>query len=289
MFKVLPKSPLARWVSLLTLLLLVTLVVAPRLLNTDKPATWTPVAVDSPTAIGSSAQGVPDEVAPVAPAPVVPAPETSTPTGDYVTVAPGKAQKLYKPTAAGVIAYCPLDGLQRPVCAYGELTSTLRQQAKAAGREDITVNPPGWPSKNKEVTILALPTSTVAGSKNYKGWLFNRSHLIADSLGGDAVNQNLVTGTRTQNVGSAQTQGQYSGGMAYTEGVARQYLDSQDGNACPLYYAATPVYTDNELIPRTVTVDMVSCDGSINTRATVSNTANGFTINYATGAFAPVN
>lgn len=36
---------------------------------------------------------------------------------------------------------------------------------------------------------------------SYVGDFWNRSHLIADSLGGDALRVNAVTGTRTQNVG----------------------------------------------------------------------------------------
>ena len=93
---------------------------------------------------------------------------------------------------------------------------------------------------------------------------------------------NMVTGTRTQNVGSVNN----SGGMAYTETIARDYLDGaqgQDANACPLYYVATANYSGNELLPRTVTVDIQSCDKSIDQRVVVDNTANGFDIDYLTG------
>ena len=103
--------------------------------------------------------------------------------------------------------------------------------------------------------------------------------MIADSLGGDPVKENLVTGTRTQNVGISSA---HNGGMAYSETKARSYLDNQAHAPCPLYYAVTPNYTGNELIPRTVTVDMESCDKSISEHITVPNTANGYTIDYNT-------
>lgn len=140
----------------------------------------------------------------------------------------------------GVISYCPLDELDRATCAFGELTPALRAEAQARGRQDITVDPAGWPSgpaANREVTISAL--DDVSGSESYSGWFWNRSHLIADSLGADAVAENLVTGTRTQNVGSTQSSGQYAGGMAFTELIARDYLDSADASGCALYYPPT--------------------------------------------------
>lgn len=196
----------------------------------------------------------------------------------------GEAVRAFE-TEPGTISYCPLDQLNRPVCAYGELTSAMRAAEEQTERETITVDPAGWPGVNHKTTIPAVPG--IDGSKAYSGWFWNRSHLIADSLGGEAIAQNLITGTRTQNVGSTQTDGQYAGGMAYSEKIARDYLDTADGDACPLYYAVTPQYTDAELIPRTVSVDMLSCDGSVNMRIEVFNAAQGYAIDYTTGAFTP--
>jgi len=201
---------------------------------------------------------------------------------DYYEVL-GAAVKEHDP-APGEVSYCPLDDLGRAVCAYGSLTPQLRQEAQDRGRQDINVDPAGWPGSNPQVKIPAL--EGVEGSKAYSGWLWNRSHLLADSLGGGAVLENLVTGTRTQNVGSAQTGGQYSGGMAFTELLARQYLDDPANAECPLYYAAAPVYTGDELVPRSVLVDVASCDGSLDLRVEVSNTAAGFAIDYADGSHA---
>ncbi|MBP2437863.1 DNA/RNA non-specific endonuclease, partial [Microbacterium amylolyticum] len=199
--------------------------------------------------------------------------------GDYYTV-DGAAEVLYA-AEPGDVAYCPVDQLDRATCAYGVLTSELRQAAADRGREDITVDPAGWPAENGEVTIPAR--ADVDGSTAYSGWLWNRSHLLADSLGGAASRENLVTGTRTQNVGSTRADGVYAGGMAYTEKIARDYLDTGAGDACPLYYAATPQYHGDELIPRAVHVDVRSCDGEIDMRVNVTNAAAGCSLNYVFG------
>lgn len=210
--------------------------------------------------------------------------DVATPDGDYYSIT-GPAQLEHDPSAPGNVEYCPLDELDRAVCAYGELTSSQRQDAQSRGRQAIDVEPVGW-SNNDEVDIP--PLEGVEGSDGYHGWFWNRSHMLADSLGGDPSAENLITGTRTQNVGSTQTDGEASGGMAYTERIARDYLDTQDGDSCPLYYAAAPRYSGSELVPRTVIVDIQSCDKSIDSRVEVANTANGFQIDYATGEYAPI-
>lgn len=205
----------------------------------------------------------------------------ATEQNDYYAVL-GDAHREYQPTMPGQVEYCELDNLNRPACAYGEITKSLYEDEKAQERENINVDPTGWPGNNQKVTIPAI---NHPGSKDYNGWFWNRSHLIADSLGGAATKENLITGTRTQNVGSTQVNGQYSGGMAYTERLTREYLTSQLDDSCPVYYAAKPVYQDDELIPRSVIVDIQSCDKSLNSRVEVSNTANNYVIDYQTGSF----
>lgn len=181
----------------------------------------------------------------------------------------------------GQIDYCPLDDLKRPVCAYGILTQDLREEAKTRGRQSINVDPVGWP-KNSEVLI---PATDIEGSKDYFGWFWNRSHLMADSLGGDPIKENLVIGTRTQNVGSTMTDGEASGGMAFSERIARNYFNTSESANCPLYYAVSAQYQRQELIPRTTTVEMENCDKSISYLITIPNTANGWTIDYNNGTF----
>lgn len=221
-----------------------------------------PDAPDAASSAESTSTGVPEEV-----------------EDDYFTIT-GTAQREHNP-GKGEVDYCDLDELDRAVCAYGLLTYDTRMDAQRRGRQDISVDPTGWEGNNAETDIPAL--SDVKGSKAYHGWMYNRSHLLADSIGGNPEKVNLVTGTRTQNVGSSAESGEYAGGMAHTEVIARDYLDSKTANDCPLYYAATPNYSGDELLPRTVTVDIQSCDKSIDERVEVSNTAAGHTIDYATG------
>lgn len=196
---------------------------------------------------------------------------------DYYTVI-GTAERDYDPEKPGAVEYCDLDDLDRAVCAYGELTYSLRNDAQRRGRQDINVDSPGM-EYNDKVHIDPLPTEDSNDDNGYNGYFYNRSHLVGDSIGGDPQLENLVTGTRTQNVGSVNN----SGGMAYTEIIARDYLDSKIADDCPLYYSATPQYSGEELLPRTVTVDIQSCDKTIDERVEVSNTAYGYDIDYATG------
>ena len=202
---------------------------------------------------------------------------TADQSSDYYTTI-GPAVRFYG-DAGSTVSTCDLDELERATCAYVELTS--RDKSDSEGR---LPDPAGWPEDNREVDIPAL--DGVEGSKPYHRWMMNRSHLVADSLGGPEAAENLVTGTRTQNVGSHQVDGQYAGGMAYTEKLARDYIDSGKAASCPLYYAATPEYSGDELVPRTVIVDIISCDQSIDQRVEVSNTAAGWEIDYTDGSFA---
>lgn len=204
------------------------------------------------------------------------------PSDDVYYEVLGTAEIGYDATE-GEIDYCPMDDLDRAVCAYGELTYELRAGERGADRESITKDPAGW-GHNEEIKIHSISDEDTS----YSGYMYNRSHLVADSLGGHPDMDNMVTGTRMQNVGFNGSGGIQPGGMAYTESIARDYLDSDAAKECSLYYAATPNYSGDELLPRTVTVDIQSCDKSIDERVEVANTANGFEIDYTDGSFAPV-
>ena len=191
---------------------------------------------------------------------------------DYYTVV-GTAQ--YDPSVApGTESYSPLDGYGRATGVLACITGAQRAEARAADRdsEDISdIEPSGWPQDNQIVTI---PGVTQA---DYRGYFWNRSHLLAFSLGGDPVRENLVTGTRPQNVGQRDNQG----GMAWCENAARDYLDAHPGGW--LYYRAVPAYEGSDPICRGVWVDMRSDDGSIDVRVFVFNATNGYEVDY-TGA-----
>ena len=103
--------------------------------------------------------------------------------------------------------------------------------------------------------------------------MYNRSHLIADSLGGKATKENAITGTRTQNVGEDNR-----GGMAYMETILREFFKHKTD--VTVYYQVKPLYNGNELLPRSVEVNVKASDGSIDQKIIVYNTANGYNIDY---------
>lgn len=171
------------------------------------------------------------------------------------------------------ITYGDLDAEGRATGAAGWITGEMRAAARERGRADAELpDPAGWPKSNHEVEIAG-----VGNHRDYHGWFWNRSHLIADSLGGDPVAENLITGTRTQNVGDNVT----PGGMAYTETLAREWLDAHPEGR--LWYAVVPVYGEGELIPRALVVDIKTDDGEIDQKVLVYNRANGWDIDYTTG------
>ena len=186
----------------------------------------------------------------------------------------GAAVVTHDDANPGTVYYSDLDSLGRATGAWSKITVAQRAAAKARGRETMPdIDPTGWVG-NKEVYI------TLQDGTSYHGYFWNRSHLVADSLGGDAIEKNLVTGTRMQNVGDNSG----TGGMAFCEHVAYDWLETASDDAW-LYYAATPVYEGNDLVCRAIIVDMKSSDGAIDERVIVYNTAKGYTIDYATGSW----
>lgn len=130
---------------------------------------------------------------------------------------------------------------------------------------------------NKEVEV------DLGGKRVYRGWFYNASHLLADSLGGRAFRNNVITGTRMQNVG----RNDRKGGMQYIEEKVRKHiLDNPD---VVVYYQATPVYlTEDNLVPVMVQVKALSSDGVIDETVITYNEIKNFSINYKTGEFSKV-
>lgn len=172
------------------------------------------------------------------------------------------------------VHYEGLDGLGRTGRVAACVTLDMAREGSEREREDMSwIHPSGW-GHNREVDIVMPDGDT------YHGSIFNRSHLLAKSLGGEEVPENMVTGTRTQNVGDNRGQ---DGGMAYAEVIARDWLwDHRDGT---VYYSATPVYEGDELVCRSVIVDVRTSDGSIDQEIEVFNAVGGFEIDYETGRF----
>lgn len=168
------------------------------------------------------------------------------------------------------------DDLDRTTTAYGLVNYKAVMDSKG-WRADFEPNsePSGWykgkESNNKKVSVK-LPTGKI-----YNGYFYNRSHLIADSLGGRSYKYNVVTGTRQQNVGN-----NGNGGMQYIEKKVVDYVEKTKNN---VYYSVEPYYEGNELVPRYVIVNAKSDDGVINEKVKVFNNASGYEINYSNGSF----
>lgn len=165
-----------------------------------------------------------------------------------------------------------IDDEGRVGSACAVLTREVFMAEKSQDRDKISHLIPAGFTGNKKVDLYDPQ------GKVYKtDWFYNRSHLIADSLGGEGSLDNLITGTRPQNSGYSEG----SGGMQYLEMKISKYLESTKG--CPVTYEVTPNYSPGEIVPRTVTVNAASCDNSINETVTVFNDAAGYTIDYTTG------
>lgn len=128
-------------------------------------------------------------------------------------------------------------------------------------------------SNNEEINI------ELSNNKIYHGYFYNKSHTFADSLGGRSCREGNITGTRMQNVGNNDKKG----GMQYIEWKVLNYIKNH--KSVIVYYKVTPNYKDNELIPRTVTVQALSSDNSIDETVVTYNAANGYTINYNDGSY----
>lgn len=169
------------------------------------------------------------------------------------------------------------DELDRTTTAYGLVNYKAVMDSKG-WRADFEPNsePSGWykgkESNNKKVSVK------LSTGKIYNGYFYNRSHLIADSLGGRSYKYNVVTGTRQQNVGN-----NGNGGMQYIEKKVVDYVEKTKNN---VYYSVEPYYEGSELVPRYVIVNAKSDDDIINEKVKVFNNASGYEINYADGSFA---
>lgn len=189
----------------------------------------------------------------------------------------GKAEAISSPELdqeKGDIKYYGLDDMGRSKGFKAFISRDMYLKEKNEKREPITKNPPGWKGNNKEVTILYK-------DKAYHGWFYNRSHLLADSLGGSPDMENMVTGTRMQNVGWNDN----AGGMGYMENKIRKFLAKKENQDCSVYYSAKPDYKGDELVPRTVTLNARSCDREIDEKVVVYNVAPGYIIDYSSGSF----
>lgn len=171
------------------------------------------------------------------------------------------------------VTYSGVDANGRVGRASALISKQMRDEGSERKRNDLP-DPAGYKGNNQRVEIPA-----VDGGKPYRGYFYNRSHMVAKSLGGRDALENLVTGTRMQNVGMNDSSN--PGGMAFTETEARDWLDKNPTGT--IQYVVTNAYVGSEIMPRSTFVDIRSSDGSIDQHVEVFNTAMGYTIDYNTG------
>lgn len=157
--------------------------------------------------------------------------------------------------------YAPLDELNRCGVAYANISpSTMPNEERGSIGH---VRPSGWHTVKFDF-IDGL-------------YCYNRCHLIAHCLAGENDNvQNLITGTRQLNVGSAT-----ENGMLYYEELVAKYVD-RTGNH--VLYRVTPYFTDDNLVTDGVLMEGLSIeDDEIQFCVFVYNVQEGVDIDYATG------
>ncbi len=167
------------------------------------------------------------------------------------------------------------DSLGRSATAKAVLTYSEYKSSQGS-RQGDPLEPPAWPASNPIVAISFSLTG-----RTYHGYLYNRSHSIADSLLGSksyTSAYNFTTGTRPQNVGADQ-----DGGMRYAEEMAEGYWEDHPNTSHTIDYETTPLYEGSEDIPRGSVVDIKSSDGVLNSEIVVINSVEGIKINYNSG------
>ncbi|HDA2324778.1 TPA: DNA/RNA non-specific endonuclease [Staphylococcus aureus] len=127
-----------------------------------------------------------------------------------------------------------------------------------------------------------ISNNKITQLEGYRGYLYNKSHSLAWSLGGDMETHNLTLGTRAQNVGS--NKDSEGGGMGYPETQIRNAL--YDNPKAKIFYEITPVYNGNELVPRGshVRAYSINDDGqTVNLNVWIANKQKGVEVNYKDG------
>jgi DNA-entry nuclease len=200
--------------------------------------------------------------------------ESAGPGGDYFWLnGKAKINPRVMP-AAGHVAFAA-DNRGRSAVARATLTYAMFAASKGS-RQGSPLDPPSWPTNEHAAITYQLTGRT------YHGYFYNRSHSVSDALAGVqsyTSPYNFTTGTRPQNVGADQ-----NGGMRAAEEMAEGYWKAHPGSKATISYQTTPLYSGAETMPRGSVVDERSSDGAINAEIVVVNDAEGYRINYVTGA-----
>lgn len=149
-----------------------------------------------------------------------------------------------------IMKLAPLDDKQRPQDAHIQLS--FSQKPKVNRNERLDYNPPGWHN-------YRFKYKKQDGSIG-KYWAFNRSHLVGYLFSGlNDEPKNLITGTTELNKGSENGMNQSNDhSMLYYESHLNHWL--QENPDAKLDYQVTPLYRNNEPVPRQVRLAYVGYD-----------------------------
>ncbi|MCZ2766899.1 DNA/RNA non-specific endonuclease [Lacticaseibacillus paracasei] len=114
----------------------------------------------------------------------------------------------------------------------------------------------------------------------------NENHLLADELGGDIRNHNIIWGTRTLNVGEIEANRHE--GIRYVEITVKEYLVNHPAEK--VAYLVIPIYSHDERMARCVFVKAQSVLNpyGVNINYFIPNVQEGFEICYQTGFIRPI-
>ncbi|QBO36639.1 DNA/RNA non-specific endonuclease [Periweissella cryptocerci] len=146
-----------------------------------------------------------------------------------------------------------LDQYGRAVDSHIQLNNSEEPDQAGKKREALTLNPAGWHNYNFYYTKDGVTK---------RAWLMNRGHLVGYQFSGlNDEARNLVVETAYFNAGNYKGMDSgRAGSMLYFENA----LDSWVANH-PNYrldYQVTPMYKDNELVPREIRLAYVGYDQS---------------------------
>lgn len=189
------------------------------------------------------------------------------------------------------VEYSPLDSLGRS----GEVVALVTYNAVYAHSSSVVERPSFSPTVRlageyqdgvydplKGTWKGSVSNNAKVQLDGYRGYLYNKSHSLAWSLGGDMDVHNVTWGTRAQNVGTNSGKG----GMAYSETIIRNAIYANHDTT--VFYRVEPLYQNSELLPRGSKVSAYSTndDGqTVNLNVWVFNAQKGVTIEYANGSW----
>ncbi len=170
-----------------------------------------------------------------------------------------------------------LDSLGRPATSEAIVNKSTREYSP---RTDF---------KDTDVTLTPLGYHQRSNLKGNYPLAYNRGHLlgyaIIGNLPGFDASENNKQNIITQTVWANQASESTNTGQNYYESLVRQ---AQDQNRT-ISYRVTPMYIDNELVPRGVQLEALSSDSSLKFNVYIPNVQGNIIIDYKTGHTTPRN